>query len=322
MSILKYHNNRIESVEVLRFVAALFVVLVHIPIPGVKFGHFGVDIFFVISGFIIMFTTSNDNQNFLLKRCIRVMPTYYIFTLCVFAVSLLFPAVLNSTKPNFVHLLKSLLFIPFDKNGGGAYPILFLGWTLNYEMYFYTIFSIGMFLNYRNRGLLCCVFLTSIYLYFMHKQELPFSYYGSTLVFEFMLGILLFEILVTLNFKNILAISSLQIAFWFSATNIKSERAFYFGYPAFLVCWFFIILTRKAKFPRLLVALGGASYSLYLSHPYVIQIFVNITHSFSRGALEALVATIVGLIASNVVALVIYFKVEIPLTRFLRKKLL
>lgn len=118
-------ENRNEILELLRFIAAMSVVFVHTPTLGI--GHFGVDAFFIISGFVMMLSTKKSGKNFFLKRVIRIIPTYYFFTLIIFLVAVLNPAVLSNTSANYFELLKSLLFIPFDKNNTGHYPILFLG---------------------------------------------------------------------------------------------------------------------------------------------------------------------------------------------------
>ena len=84
----------------------------------------------------------NNEKFFLLKRIFRIVPLYWILTLGVFALAIFVPDVLNNTTANIVHLIKSLFFIPFDKNGTGHFPILFLGWTLNFEVIFYFLFSL------------------------------------------------------------------------------------------------------------------------------------------------------------------------------------
>jgi peptidoglycan/LPS O-acetylase OafA/YrhL len=129
--------NKIEVIQVLRFLAAFSVMMVHLPVIG--FGIWGVDIFFVISGFIMMYVTENNQKNFLVKRIIRIVPLYWILTLGVFSIAIFYPDLLNNTTANFEHLIKSLFFIPFDKNGSGHFPILFLGWTLNFEVIFYIL---------------------------------------------------------------------------------------------------------------------------------------------------------------------------------------
>ena len=138
-------NYKIESIQILRFIAAFSVMMVHLPI--FSFGIWGVDIFFVISGFIMMYVTDKDYKFFFVKRLIRIVPLYWILTVGVFIIALINPDFLNNTSANIKHLIKSMLFIPFDKNGIGHFPILFLGWTLNFEIIFYLLFALSIFIS-------------------------------------------------------------------------------------------------------------------------------------------------------------------------------
>ena len=75
-------QNKIDSIQILRFLAAFSVMMVHLPLFG--FGAWGVDIFFVISGFIMMYVTESNERNFLVKRIIRIVPLYWMLTMGVF----------------------------------------------------------------------------------------------------------------------------------------------------------------------------------------------------------------------------------------------
>ena len=106
------------NVQILRAVAALLVVWVHaqaiipsaaLPNWASTVGYGGVDLFFVISGFIMVRTTDHGNISpltFFRKRCRRVVPLYYVFTLLVVAISLIMPAALKSTRPDLVHVIE------------------------------------------------------------------------------------------------------------------------------------------------------------------------------------------------------------------------
>ena len=98
-------GNKINNIQVLRFFAALSVMMVHLPLFG--FGVWGVDFFFVISGFIMMYITDLSSKFFFLKRLARIIPLYWILTILVFCLALTKPELLNNTTPNFEHLLKS-----------------------------------------------------------------------------------------------------------------------------------------------------------------------------------------------------------------------
>src|SRR5882672_247790 len=146
----------LDSVQALRALAALCVVVYHVDFVGR--GAFGVDIFFVISGFIICHVTAKDHDGFLRKRLIRIVPLYWAGTLCLYCLGLVAPRLLQS-EPTLSGLVNSLLFIPYAKEGGRVYPILFLGWTLNYEMFFYALFACALALNRRLAPITVCAAL-------------------------------------------------------------------------------------------------------------------------------------------------------------------
>lgn len=127
-------SNKYRSIEFLRFLAASAVVFVHIPVVG--FGHFGVDVFFAISGFVMLLSTSKSSSHFFLKRLIRVVPAYYLFTAFVFLIALTLPAVLNNTSADFSHLLKSLFLYLLIKMALGTFQFYFWAGHLTMRCFF------------------------------------------------------------------------------------------------------------------------------------------------------------------------------------------
>ena len=154
----RFQDLHFDSIQALRGLAALFVVFQHIRF--LNFGAFGVDIFFCISGFMIMFTTEKSTKYFFRKRLIRILPLYYLMTLVTYLSLLLFPSMFQQTRHNLSHLVKSLLFIPFDIGGGIIQPLVRIGWTINCEMLFYLLFFIAFHISMKYRGLICSAFLT------------------------------------------------------------------------------------------------------------------------------------------------------------------
>ena len=136
----EFHELHFDSIQALRGLAALFVVFQHVRF--LNFGAFGVDIFFCISGFMIMFTTEKSTKYFFRKRLVRILPLYYLMTLGTYLSLLLFPSMFQQTRHDFSYLVKSLLFIPFDIGSGAIQPLVRIGWTINCEMLFYLLFSL------------------------------------------------------------------------------------------------------------------------------------------------------------------------------------
>ena len=135
----------LRNVQVLRAFAALLVIFVHLDqllsrlgVP--LFGGAGIDIFFVISGFIMVYTTMDREitpWSFMADRIARIVPAYWAATLGVFFLALVAPSLLQTSHMQWDELFKSLVFVPFRKATGLVQPVLFVGWTLNYEMFFY-----------------------------------------------------------------------------------------------------------------------------------------------------------------------------------------
>lgn len=148
-------KGQLLSLQYLRAVAAIMVVLHHArnPQPWLfnPMEHFqsfawGVDIFFLISGFIMYVAARHESlSDFLVRRLIRVVPLYWVATLAFVLVSTkLQPWTISADDG--ARIIKSMLFIPHSnpRENGEIFPYLIPGWTLNYEMFFYAIFFVGL----------------------------------------------------------------------------------------------------------------------------------------------------------------------------------
>jgi exopolysaccharide production protein ExoZ len=154
-------RTQLLSIQYLRGLAALSVLATHalqwplaeINILLLKTGRLGVDVFFVISGFIITTIAGNGRFNpkqFLIRRAFRIVPAYWAATLLVTILAVAMPTQFRTTVPTIEGLIKSLLFIPsLDPKA----PLLMLGWTLNFEAFFYVVFASLFFLGSEARTL-------------------------------------------------------------------------------------------------------------------------------------------------------------------------
>ncbi|MCR5875270.1 acyltransferase [Phenylobacterium sp. J426] len=140
-----------RSIQYLRGIAAFAVLVFHAAERAG--GHFGVgaagvDVFFVISGFIMWVVTCRKTPSpgdFLMRRVQRIVPLYWAATLLVVGVALAIPGSFPNLQVSFEALLKSLFFVPYHDAGGLIAPLIVPGWTLNYEMFFYLLFAGGLF---------------------------------------------------------------------------------------------------------------------------------------------------------------------------------
>jgi len=148
-------REELVSIQYLRGLAALSVLVTHalqwplaeLNMVMLKTGRFGVEVFFVVSGFIITIIAGDGTfspKTFLARRALRIVPTYWIATLLVTCLAILLPSQFRTTVPTIEGFVKSLFFIP---SLSPKAPLLLLGWTLNYEAFFYVVFASLFFLK-------------------------------------------------------------------------------------------------------------------------------------------------------------------------------
>jgi exopolysaccharide production protein ExoZ len=288
----------------LRAVAAYLVVFVHLSellpeTPITTFlhdkGYSGVDLFFVISGFIMVYTTSLKKisaSQFLLNRIRRIVPLYYSATLFVFGIAVTFPLIFQNTSPDFYALLKSLAFVPFEKSPGRIYPLYYLGWTLNYEMFFYMIFALSLSFWYEMRVVLCATVILGLVLfgrYIGDPSNVILYFYSQPIMLDFSLGMILAllrdQILTTMRRISVLPWLTLSfgIVSLLTASSLLSiapplyapptNTFVTFGLPAALIAMAAIglddVKTRGQPW-QCFQEIGDASYSIYLSHFFIV----------------------------------------------------
>ena len=143
-------ERTLVSIQYLRAAAALAVVAYHALQwcdGGFDVGRAGVDVFFVISGVIMWRITSGKVPQpgvFIWRRFSRVAPLYWLATLLVAAIAQVSPGFLPEVRPGLRHLVLSLAFIPHLDPRGLPFPTLPPGWTLDYEMIFYLVFALAL----------------------------------------------------------------------------------------------------------------------------------------------------------------------------------
>ncbi|WP_110669299.1 acyltransferase family protein [Salinicola halophilus] len=279
------------SVQALRALAAWVVVFHHFMQVFFSFdagnwveslfstrGQVGVDIFFVISGFVITVSTRGkrlSTPRFLLHRLIRVAPAYWLYTALTALVIVFASDVMPEYAFSVTGFLKSLLFIPAENPGGyGYYPILPVGWTLNFEMLFYVVFALSLTLSRRHRVWAVVISIIAINTLFAHQPFLS-SFYTDPIIFEFLLGM---GIGVIYGRHGIpegrcwpwLAIAaSLGTILMFNDPT-GAARFLGWGLPSALLVIAVIGLESRIGGQRFFKAMGDWSYSTYLIHVLVL----------------------------------------------------
>lgn len=281
------------NIQALRALAAYLVVILHLesllPLSdacrkALGLGAAGVDLFFVISGFIMVHTTAGRDVRplpFVASRLARIVPLYWLLTLAVFVIALTVPSLLGSTTASPDHLVKSLLFIPFEKGSGAVQPMLPVGWTLNYEMFFYGLFGVSLLARDAVRVAVVCS-SAIIGLVLIGQGAQPSStiaaFYTAPIMLEFVMGMWL----GVASFRRarlsrgwagaLLAVASGVLVLG-SLLYPAGERVLWAGPPCAAIVWAAFSLEARgvALRNRLLQSLGAASYALYLSHLFITQ---------------------------------------------------
>ncbi|WP_181008497.1 acyltransferase family protein [Sphingomonas montanisoli] len=330
------------NLQVLRAIAALLVVCVHLEAPLVPLGvaretlmlgNSGVDLFFVISGFVMVYTTAHRPSgpvDFMVNRIIRVAPLYWLATLALFAVALVLPQLLHSTKSSWGELILSLLFVPFDK-GGKIQPVFFLGWTLNLEMFFYVLFAFALLL----RGVVARVALVTAILLALvwtgplwPKDVTAMRFYSTPIMLEFAIGMwIAIGYLRGIVLPRLPAFAALAGGFVLLVGSDYMDggaRSLWTGIGGGVVLIAALSLEKHGHVWKIRIAqlLGTASYALYLSHPFVVPVVSKAARSIgpSQGWPAIIWLTTVIMIAVMLVAIAIHLWVEQPITYKLRRK--
>jgi len=328
-------SKTVLSIQYLRGLAAILVVVFHASNNVYLFGMSGVDIFFVISGFIMWTTTVGTGigpADFMRRRLVRIVPLYWAMTLFTALVSVSPPGI--GLGVGVEHLVRSLLFLPSNIPQPGhpflPSPVLGVGWTLNLEMYFYVVFAIGLLLPPRARmALIAAVISTPVLLGIFIADRLPLElrFYTRPELLEFVAGVALGAAYVAgktprgaaaagaLGAASLLLVAAGQPAIDF--------RALHWGLPALLLCMAGLAAEDLLRMRPNGVAklLGDASYSIYLVHIPMMAVLRKIfgwPSSEMHGLFENLVlaaATVAGCVVA-------YFLFEKPVDRALRKRLL
>jgi exopolysaccharide production protein ExoZ len=320
----------IKSIQILRAFAALLVVYAHFEFTKPSIGSFGVDIFFIISGFIMAYIVDKNPSAFLYRRIVRIVPIYFAMTLATILLNLVRPNWFRNVIITPAAVAKSFLFIPYRIKQSG--PILSLGWTLNYEMFFYVIIAICIALWGSRKGMVVCltilvvlVCLGSAY----PAENYILNFYSANIILEFVCGSLLYYFGVNFGmgdsrgsryFFLLLGLASFMFLIYANCYLYTIPMRFWlYGIPALFVTNMALILENKVDLKnwwhRLGVLLGDASYAMYLVHPFVIYAFIRLI--FKHVQLDSLVFRFVELIFTMVVvcavSVVIYKFFEKPL---------
>lgn len=335
------------GIQYLRGAAAMMVVVFHLETHLRRMGYSGfwpsglaggVDLFFVISGFI-MWTTTAGRQvgplTFWKRRIARIVPLYWLVTTTVVVIMLVAPSVLRSSRFSPAHVVASYLFIPWDHPVLHVlWPVVTPGWTLNYEMFFYLVF--GLFLLARPPLRLAGTTLTLLALtaagWAAAPGHGPIAFYTDDVLLEFAGGILLGAIATRSHAmaRRPLPVIAASIVGGIGYVLIVPEltashsRFLTMGIGAIATVAGVVALERRGAVRRIasLRLLGDASYSLYLSQQITIA---AATAAWKRAALGSgtggeLAYCVFATTIATLTGIAIYLVVERRIVRWSRPR--
>jgi peptidoglycan/LPS O-acetylase OafA/YrhL len=316
---------KIAGIQTLRGIAANFVIFFHCLAIGLlpKYGFqtqfesftilrnfwSGVDLFFCVSGFVMCYSYLNSELSgwdFFRARVLRIVPIYWIFTTLTFVTT-----IVMGSSADYKWFLQSLLFFVDLENRA---PILAVGWTLQYEMFFYLLFAIAISFFRQNRFYFLCATLLII--------TIIKSYHN--IVLEFVFGGIAYLLYTTDFFKRFKFIifgffSGLyMMSLFVLKENIASNyRVIFFGIPSL----FIVASLANMNMPKhSLQKVGGFSYSLYLIHFPLLSIYFKIISLYDFRFFPSWLLIVVAVGSCNTAAFITWKYLEIPVTRFLKNR--
>ncbi|KAB0491588.1 acyltransferase family protein [Pseudomonas psychrophila] len=307
----------LHSIQLLRAVAAWLVVLHHYiqivhgnqlngPISKAlhMYGAIGVDLFFIISGFVIYLSVVGRNVTpgvFAVHRLARVVPAYWVFTFISAATFIIAPTFLPLTAFEPMFFLQSLLFIPAQNPSGiGPYPLITVGWTLNYEMAFYAVFLLSFYFPKKIQLLMVALGLFLL-CKFVSRLGGDWSFYGNKIIYEFLFGIITaiaykkrwMHKLPTLGAVVMVLVATGMIIYYGQVVHspIKS------GLPCAMIFFAAVSLERFSPKSGLMSRLGDWSYSTYLCHILVMCCMMNVQEQLNLSDAVTFILIIMGIVA-------------------------
>ena len=332
-------RQKFVTIQYLRGFAAIFVLASHAllyPIVGLHMGYsrlgwLGVILFFVISGFIMVAVTGEGRfsaVDFLRRRVVRVVPMYWGATLVAAVLAYFAPALFKTTIYDTGQLILSLLFIPFyNPASEGIHPLYKLGWTLNYEMFFYVCFALLAFLGAAKRVVWLTIAFAALALVgFVARPSAAIpQFYTSFMPLAFCAGAwlglgTLRGVIKALPAPLIYAAAALGLVglvqgFVYQGEIVENGIAFC-GLLAFAGVTVLLAIRFEPVLPRirLLERVGDASYSIYLVHIYAVALLSGIAFKFfdPENIWAAYGITALSIVGGILAGMIVYRLIEKP----------
>lgn len=310
-----------------------------------NFGAIGADLFFVISGFIISYVANKHNgikagNLFLRNRFLRINPVYYAASLITFLVFLMI-YLPSPWEKTYRQLIDTITLIPLLKVQTTLNPVIILGWTLGFEWWFYLLFFLIIIIKVKNKVLGLFFIMLSLIIagLIFHINDFRFVFFTNPIMLEFLFGVLIYWSYIHMNISSINSTLLLlcgilgyiynifygygkisELATILSGAN-SLNRALIWGIPNAFIVIGCVFLEKNGHLQklwnnRLLLLIGGASYSIYLIHFIVLHLlaftYVKIGFPFNPD-----VAIFLHIFLGITIGIIFYKEVELPLLAYL-----
>lgn len=333
-------NNRktLSYVQISRAVAILLVLIGHVNTEFYALNGFdwfnmgkwertgGVDFFFIVTGFMIYYLYHKHIGNpkkaseFLLKRAIRILPLYWIFTLALGLMAYFVPVL--GEHYSATDIMKSMFFLVNE-------PLIGSAWSLKHILFFYILFA-GLIYRPRFFKPIIIVWVITIILFEIKILEFYDSFLFSFSSLEVLLGSVVAYIILHYNIR----FSSLWLTLGclgFLLIWMNNIYSLYGIHAPLFYCVFSILIMlgiaekdkKPRKVPKLLSFLGDASYSIYIAHGPLLMLYIKVLDS-AKTILTintSVMMTLVVLLTTGSCSIV-YLYIEKPISSALRQRLL
>jgi len=336
-----------HSVQILRGVAASLVVLAHMAesmqdrIPHLdvrawEWGGFGVDIFFPISGYVMVLAAARSAgwTDFASRRLIRIVPLYWFFTAAKLLSFPLAPDLrVHPYHFDFWHVAASFLFIPSQNDDGEWLPILPVGWTLTYEMIFYAVVATAIILRCRPIIFATAVIVPVALAGLIFDPPNLMGRLVDSLMIEMLFGMLIAEGVAVIRRIPLILTSLIAIAAFasvmfdwqivpsaFAKFHMTLPRFIVYGVPGALLLVAAIRIEQSFDLSRLrlLHLIGDASYSTYLVHGFLTALLGTLVARYAlMQPLGLAVIEAITLVLSTAAGIIFYKFAEAPVLAWL-----
>ena len=335
-------RDTIFGLQGLRFFAAAMVVVTHVlnrtvvlypgAMPRQPFLESGVDIFFVISGFIMVYILKPNARplEFWLQRFTRIAPLYWLFTVIAFLGGFVAPDWFFGT-PSLSYAVQSLLFVPTGNNMW-AHPVVNQGWTLVYEFAFYSILSLCLLLGRRPFLPVTVIIVLILTVGALAAKSFgPAGFYSDqAMMLEFLFGLaaaaLVKEQTLDPYVGVAMALVGLVLIYLIWNSDFTYPRGLKIGLPAFLVVTGVLVsepLWQRHKSLQRIARLGDASYGIYIVHFFLVQASARIfqTNDAIRNLMGPYVFTGLTIAVGLGVGILAHVYLEKPMLSLVRRGL-